>query len=723
MEGIHNPFSRVIVLGTATPKTSGGSLDLGDGQIGLFSDKKSSRGAVAVSTLQNAKNQKFFLEVGTGITGNDGGMTSKGMRTVLFSPKDVLDLSYEQAKPLTTAKVYLGYDGVDATKTLPLKAGEAAEITLELTGAQLSYYGFKNGKLTQKFVVKEESGDDCNELDPCETTSCKDRTLKLVEQMKKREVREGVTLDDIVKIRPIFSCADGYDGATETYSFYTLTLTDEGDDAALGDVQAQVSGSKVVRLSRTGTTSVYQIMTQAAPDDYVVWAANIKTDCEGECPEGYTASDAGYLYTISLGTAAGIEAALEGKAYIDTAVKTGQEHNVDKYTILAPAVLTSGNIADLISSFPTIQIDEAYEQVTSVCIKDTNEEIAWVEGEDCTARVATYYIDLDDTDCGASRLSELQAAYPELDIYIVGGISAVDTPVAGAFTTGTYNAVSGTTDGDGTGATFNVVVTGDNSAAITVVNAGSGYKVGDTITISDADLGDGGEDDLEIVVTAIANGFAGECRQRYFTEVITNVVCDECHPDFYSSEAPASFEFSEWTKVTVAEEEGDCSCGIVFEGKDLDICPPKLLNDQIGTLKAQIEINVSGGELLGDKIGYPYKTDGSFPVTRARRAFDGTGWGKDYLDQERISYDYFLGVKAGATQAERWLKNTSSKLDTCTQYDTITVKVSRTIPSQGFSQTLTENIRYIFVIPQGSAQTYKDFFNKVASGNVDVVNL
>jgi hypothetical protein len=65
-----------------------------------------------------------------------------------------------------------------------------------------------------------------------------------------------------------------------------------------------------------------------------------------------------------------------------------------------------------------------------------------------------------------------------------------------------------TTDADGTGATFTVVVDGSGAATITVDDAGSGFVVDETITIADADLGGGGAADLTFDVATVATAAA-----------------------------------------------------------------------------------------------------------------------------------------------------------------------------------------------------------------------
>lgn len=725
MDGIHNSLTRVFFLNKTAPRTSGGTFNLGKGQVGLFSQKSSAQGAVAISSLVNTKGEKFFIEVGTGFAGNQGGLTTKGMRTALFAPKDVLEVTYSAALAPTSPSVILGYDGVDANKSIKLVAGAASNISIQLKGEYLGYLGFSNNETTQNFTIIPDDLADC--ADDCLATGCVKSTLEVINEIKNRRLRYGVTLGDVLNVSLISPCFTDADAVAEK-TYWSLTLQDDGSSNALGLVQAQYT-YPVERIERTGVTSVYQIIvptTASDPSAYIVYADNIKTDCGASCPSGYTATGGGFLYSLSLPTAAGIAAALAGKSYIETAVKVGQEYNIDKYAIVCAAELTSANIADLISTYGGLKLDTDYVVVESVCVKDSNATVAWVEGDSCEVASKEYFIDVNDDNCGNSMLAQLNAAYPDLDVYIKGAITTVTTPVSGSFTTGTYSGVSGTTDGTGTGATFNVVVTGNNSAAITVVTAGTGYKVGDVITILDADLGNGGEDDLEIVVATVTNLNDSGCRQRYFTTVTSsNLVCEECHTNQYEFEAPDSFGQEEWfpASALVAYDE-DCLCGIKFTPKNAKFCPPKELYGELTTVNGQIEINVSGGESYGgNQIGQPKNSQGAWAVTRIGRAFDGSGWGDEYCTLERFSYSRELGIKVSGSYAENYLRGSETVLDPCGQYDAFTLRIKGSKLANSFGQTLNEDYRYVFVVPTESAHLFKTFFNTVAAGNPEIESI
>lgn len=90
-------------------------------------------------------------------------------------------------------------------------------------------------------------------------------------------------------------------------------------------------------------------------------------------------------------------------------------------------------------------------------------------------------------------------------ISTVGSIGAADA----SRTAGTYTIVANdyAVSGIGKDATFSIVVDGSGAASVTIVNGGTGWIVGETVTVADSDLGGGGGADLVFTVTATGGGY------------------------------------------------------------------------------------------------------------------------------------------------------------------------------------------------------------------------
>ena len=84
----------------------------------------------------------------------------------------------------------------------------------------------------------------------------------------------------------------------------------------------------------------------------------------------------------------------------------------------------------------------------------------------------------------------------------VGAITAVTTSGLTGGVEGTYAGLSGITNKEGAGAVFTIKVTGATTATAYVTTRGTGYNIGDTITILGGQLGDS-TGDLTLTVSSV----------------------------------------------------------------------------------------------------------------------------------------------------------------------------------------------------------------------------
>ena len=89
-------------------------------------------------------------------------------------------------------------------------------------------------------------------------------------------------------------------------------------------------------------------------------------------------------------------------------------------------------------------------------------------------------------------------------ITTVGSIGAADA----SRTAGTYTVVANdyAVSGIGQDAVFSITVDGSGAASVSITDGGTGWIVGETVTVSDNDLGSGGAADLVFTVTATGGG-------------------------------------------------------------------------------------------------------------------------------------------------------------------------------------------------------------------------
>lgn len=491
-------------------------------------------------------------------------------------------------------------------------------------------------------------------------------------------------------------------------------------------------------------------------------------ECE-TCPTGYTKEVGGYVWKIVVDdnviTGAQLDTAIEAIAGITTANVTEAGRGdgpIDTETFIAvtdasvstetmiTGILAAAQI-DTKSQFEVLSLGES----SDVCVADADYNqagaaIAWTSGKSCDIFSKTIELDVD-LDCGPfatpaakttasnAKLAELQAIYPDLSVTLnatdigdcrarfdgvlisspvcedcetpepiyqdmpddyefsawsertVGAseitsfsiangtlsVNAADGGAAGAETlTQGSSAAFVSTSGSGTGAIVKVELDAASNTvtSVALADGGTGYAVGDTITlnIALAPFSTSSTGTITLTITGIGGKF----------------------PD-------------------------DCECGIKFVAKNAFLCPPAMLADQIGTFTPKgVKIQVSGGEAPANLMeGYQFVTT-PFKVTRHERDFDGTGWGINYMKQEKASAEYFAGISPRRSYAEGYLSGFETKLDPCTQYDKFTVKLRRNPYAGTASRRMGEEIRYVFLIPSNTGCSYESFVGALG-GSVD----
>jgi len=272
---------------------------------------------------------------------------------------------------------------------------------------------------------------------------------------------------------------------------------------------------------------------------------------------------------------------------------------------------------------------------------------------------------------GASEITSFSIANGTLSVNAAdGGAAGAETLTQGS------SAAFVSTSGSGTGAVVKVELDAASNTVTSVAlsDGGTGYAVGDTITlnIALAPFSTSSTGTITLTVTGIGGAF----------------------PD-------------------------DCECGIKFVAKNAFLCPPAMLAEQIGTFTPKgVKIQVSGGEAPSVlQEGYQYVTT-PFRVTRHERDFDGTGWGINYKNQERASAEYFAGISPRMSYAEGYLSGFETKLEPCAQYDKFTVKLRRNNYAGTASRRMGEEIRYVFLIPSNTGCSYESFVEALG-GSVD----
>ncbi len=429
---IHKPYDRHFVS-TGAVKTEGGSLNLALGQLGVFkvNTKHNAQGLEALSNFKNlSKKEKVEIKVG-----NNTNIVSSTHPFEIGKIKG-LRVSAPQKTEQTVDEVIIGYNGLDESTSITFGVGEFKEISLRLSGEKVGLLGYPEGfvNLTIPLDTKRCSyyaKDKCNgNCDECASVNPLPVLLAGFQRFLNTPLKGGVKVTDLIEYDLIKKCT----GAATTlnkveYKFYELSIVDSGTLEALSAVQSQYPKEKVVRKSRKGNTTTYEILRPSAG---VTALAKFKRgvdsfikDCK-DCVAGWNPVEGGFLYTLQTedeNPNTNIEVIEGVKA--GTIVKGGvTTEGLYSYTFVAEKELAKDKIDEYLDNNKDKSVVlTLVGKVSSVCKSDAVTEFAWTEKATCNAILQEYILDLPDTKCGADRLDELKAHYGTNEITkgITGG--------------------------------------------------------------------------------------------------------------------------------------------------------------------------------------------------------------------------------------------------------------------------------------------------------------
>lgn len=736
---IHKPVDRDFFLIGGNVLKSGYSLNLAKGQIGLFDlENPTKNGLMAVSNITGyPKNKEYVLRMGSDNSTVSRTSNSKASSTYQFKLNEVLDVrvSAPTSSSQIVDNVVLGYDGVNASTAIKFKKGDRKTVFMKLSGNWIGLLGYPDNFVTVEYTMEADSCsplDECVECDGCMEVNCAPMVFKAVEYLKNFELRGGVKVSDGVEITPVKSCTTSPTFVETNYDFYSLIVSDIGDDNALALVQAQYPLYQVNRIDRSGTKTTYQIV---APQGTVVAAytqsiASVLKGC-ATCPAGYSAVAGGVLYNITLEDDGVDNTALVQaipNAVAGTALKNGQNSGVGTYSVLLSQKLISAQITTFVTANKTSTVDEL-GLISAICTNGTITSVAWTVTSTCKMSEASYKLTLPDTECGTNRLAELQAAYPNNTVAL-SGTSKKTITLTG--TSGTGNiAVAGvnyltTFNTDLTTTASNFVTT--NAAAILAATGAVVTSVGAVITITDntiyfptitftnLTLTLGGTVSGLVAVGTVTGG----CQTEYTIIVPTNIVCDECSPiykDIYKAEEPRPYDIYKWETIDPSPSYSDCLCGIKFKGKEFIVCPDEFLRDELAFEESSVMIEVSGGYVTEVREGIDNMIESPMKVTYLSKWQPRTHLGGNLWTREDESRNFFTGEsKHNDTLVSKMLAGDTSHIESCSQYVDIAIDIRRNQYSQGMTGTAEFTNTYHIFAEYGRHADAIGLANLIAAG-------
>ena len=441
--GLHKPFDRSFFVIGGKVMTSGGSLQLAKGQFGIFDTTKASpNGLEAVSSFKGKpKNTKYEIKVGKTDVPVTRSQSNKSYSSFPFKVSDVIDykVSAPKRKEQEVDKVVVGYNGIDPNTAIKFTPGTHYNMVVRLSGESIGMLGYKNSYVDINVPIEAKEcppNDSCATCDICDEVEALPIVVEAIDFLKGYKLRGGVPVSEFIDVTPVKECTTSPALTEIPYKFMELTIDDLGDDSALAIVQAQYPNTKVVRVNRIGTKSVYQVVIPDSDSiaDFQPKIGSLIKGCE-TCPSGYTATNEGYVYAITLednGQDKTSDVQSLPNAVAGTAEKAEtQNDGVGFYTVVLSQKLSDSDLNAFVTANPTATVSFVSE-VGALC--DPNSQpasVAWTQGDSCNVVALEYKITLPDNTCGQDRLAELQAAYPDMGIQLEGTTGGCQTVYKG----------------------------------------------------------------------------------------------------------------------------------------------------------------------------------------------------------------------------------------------------------------------------------------------------
>lgn len=670
--------------------TSGGSFNLGKGQLGLVDLEgvpTATNGLKLISSLSGLKkDRKLQLRVGKHDIANNRSQSSKDWSSETFKVTDILSLKVDVPKSgIGVDSFTLGYNGIDDDTAIVLGQGANEEISITLCGEVIGAIGYSQAEVEVKLYLDQPNTGALKTMQEVIETA--------VAQFNDYKLMGDIPVTNYVKAIPVNS-ENGAAAGTEQY-FYTLTIEDEGDSNALAAVQSQYN-VKVVKTDRIGNESVYTVIGDAPTEvtagafvtgvEYIITSAgttdftligaadsNVGTvfvatgagtgtgtadtvevtaylknkawkvkGC-ADCPSGYTEFVDGYVYGISIeddgaDSTAAIEA-ISANTEAGSAVRVGLEGGLSTYTVVVDQALTEGEIAAFVASNEEAVVSLISKDASEICSPDNVESFAWEQSADpCYTQTAEYTITLEDDKCGNDRLAELQAAYPELTIEV----------------------------------------------------------------------------DVQ-----------GGCKTRYTTDVVTNLVCENCDPiyrDLFVSEAPQDYDSKPWIGVEPTYSP-TAKMGIKFVAQPIEFYGSEVYRDDMPYFATSARLKIAGGASRNINESFYQGLTGRFALSIDTIATEPENWGGNLRELEDITKRRQEGVsRHEGNNYAKWILGEETMLKAGVPYVDYILTIRTKKYAQSFSGELNETFNYHFAVEPGTHIQVENLLNTLAAeAGVDTV--
>ena len=417
-----NPYLNAFITNLNSIPTSGDTLDLATTQIGVFNAD-----TYQAVTAPNFPNVKAIIIA----QGRDDrtfpmgiGLSNENPKTNPIKAHNIYKWEGKAAQEPQNMILTMGFDGVDTTKTFAPAADRDVNIYVTLSGQPISnlmgsgsttHYNTLTEVFTPVFPCPTDCADNCGDLVDCSLA-----VDAFIDEFNKRKIIGGEYLNKYVRVSKLTSCDTPSGYPTTTCTKYQVAIPDNGDQAALGEVQAQYVGHTVTRFSRVGIISTYEVVyCSGSPGAFNAATSNVIPNCS-DCPSGYTEVPELATFTIGrtdAGTAANLttlNADYGGLVTAATTIRLSYSGGYSTYQVFAPTTTTLALMNTRATTVAKGDVVTQLDNLTSVCVGSSGLTYAWTNEGTCYVATKYYKLSYSNTPCGDSILTTLQALYADI---------------------------------------------------------------------------------------------------------------------------------------------------------------------------------------------------------------------------------------------------------------------------------------------------------------------
>lgn len=424
-------YSHPIFIAESTVN-AGYTKYLGFGQVGFFEYLT----GAAVSTTTKSSTPVIFA-TGSYHTkdklGDYNQGLSKTIKTVSFLPKDIVGFRKSPSITAVPEQVVMGYDGTNPTDTLKFLCGQKYSFQVRVWGEGVN--NIYTRPIVRTFTLSTECcNDDCS-------TGC--TPTELGRDLYAQKLADLINADVELGAKGFVSAAaiiSNVASHSTTYTEYDLSICDNGDVAALGDIQAAYIGSgyTITLKSRVGSTSTYSLTKlTGAPADFTPTLPIYLEVC-GSCPTGYSVVNGTDSWIVKRPLASGDTLASSGQQTtyanaVGAAYASALSVTVSSKTFIANT--GSVSIVQIVVPIGTAVTALLSDEVSKVgsraaaCTPSSNSSVSWTAQGTFYKGSRTLQLTINKDCGGANRLTDI-TNYFAADV-TAGNISGITVATAG----------------------------------------------------------------------------------------------------------------------------------------------------------------------------------------------------------------------------------------------------------------------------------------------------